>query len=131
MITFPGKAKMSIEIPSHYQSTRSARIACLLLAMTLVMAGPVQADYGFDPGFNPNYFIDALATGDSGGAYRIGRKVVVLPNGDFVVAGAMRFPNDPIDSAYANIGLARYNAAGVRVTWSGTANPHAWFNRQY
>jgi hypothetical protein len=143
MIHFSGNTMKPIEPPTKYLPTRTEHFECTasrrwlmhmaiaLPALLLASAGSAQADYGFDPGFNPNYFIDAFATDDSGGAYHLGRRLVVLPNGDIVVAGEIRFPNDPLGNNFGNVGLVRYSPAGVRQPWSGMGNPHAWFDNQY
>jgi hypothetical protein len=143
MSTFSGTTMMTTKSEAMCSTAKAGRANCdasnsqfghlavLLLSLILAWSGTANADYGFDPGFNPNYTIDAFATGENGGAFRSGERLVTLPDGDIVVAGAMRFPNDPLMSSFINVGLVRYSPSGIRKTWTGPAGPYSWFNRQY
>ncbi|MBL0164519.1 MAG: hypothetical protein IPP82_13000 [Xanthomonadales bacterium] len=130
----PNLARLATTCAAPVDPCRSPNFAIragLALLTALSIPAIAEADYGFDSGFNSNYVIDAFATGDNDGAYRSGNKLVVLPDGDIVVAGGMRFPNDPLDTAFTNVGLSRYNLEGIRQTWAGSGGSHFWFNQQY
>ena len=131
---------MTVPNPTHHRSFssgfRSTSLSCLVLAFaafTSLVTAPriARADFSFDPAYNTNYFIDAFATGEGGGAFRYGYRLTTLANGDIVVAGQMRFPNDPLGAEFSNVGLVRYGPSGLRKTWTGPAGPYSWFNQQY
>lgn len=108
-----------------------ASCSALLALSALFAPATSNAAYGFDPGFNPNYTIDAFATGETGDAFRRADAIVRLPDGDVVLAGTMRFSNDPLASSYSNVGLVRYDRNGARRTWPGAPGPYFWFANQY
>ncbi len=108
---------------------RLATTFSALLIFAMAWLSPAHAEYGFDPGYNENYVIDTFGS-INGNAFREGRKLVTLPNGDIVVAGRMRLNNDTIQP-YSNIGLVRYDRNGGRVTWPSTSGPYFWTSSQY
>ena len=119
--------------PTGLKSTtwKCLALALALFASTFTAARTARADFDFDPAYNPNYTIDAFATSDGSGAYRLGYKLATLPDGDSVVAGIMRFPGDPLEPLFSNLGLVRYDSTGIRRTWSAPIGPYSWFNSQY
>ncbi len=108
-----------------------ASCSALLALGALLSPADANATYGFDPGFNPNYTIDAFASAEGGDAFRRSDAIVRLPDGDVVLAGTMRFSNDPLAPGYANVGLVRYDRDGARQTWPGASGPYFWFANQY
>jgi len=103
-------------------------LAFAALTSVVTAARIARADFSFDPAYNTNYFIDAFSTGEGGGAFRYGYRLTTLANGDVVVAGQMRFPNDSLDAESSDVDLLRYGPLGVRKTWTGPAGPYSWFN---
>lgn len=98
-----------------------------------VDAAPVTingAGFALDPGFNGgNHYLDRFG-GGANADYR-GRKIVQLANGDVVVAGLVpRYQQGNQADGYANVGLVRYNASGVRVPWAFTST-YGNFNNNY
>lgn len=95
------------------------RFGVLLGAYTLLALTPhvARAQYERDPGFNGGqYYVDAFF--DNQSRSYTGQKIVRLENGDVIVAGIV--PPIGTGNNAVNLGLVRYNAAGVRVAW---ANP--------
>jgi hypothetical protein len=84
-----------------------------------------------DPSFNGGLvYVDRFAAPSSFNL--VSERMVMLGNGDVVVAGRVTYlnPGDPAGSMW--LGLVRYNAAGQRVTWgSGPDTTYTYFNRQY
>jgi len=63
---------------------------------------------------------------------QVSERMVMLGNGDVVVAGRVTYqnPGDPANAMW--LGLVRYNAVGERVAWgSGPDTTFTYFNRQY
>ncbi|WP_440222196.1 hypothetical protein ACQQ2N_14000 [Dokdonella sp. MW10] len=112
----------NLHLPSRSRALAS-RLAVLLLAL-LAWPSASNAQYGFDLRFSAQgYVYDAFGVG-SAPSLGAGNRHVVLPNGDIVVAGRVRLPNDTVQP-YWNIGLARYKRLGGFAFWNGpTTNPY-------
>lgn len=97
----------------------------ILDAITAVSGYPLAPDQGFNHG---KWFGDAFATNSNN--HLLGRRIVRLSNGDVVVAGLVPAVNAPGDAYGNNLGLVRYDSAGVRVAW---VNPGGYghFNSNY
>lgn len=95
-------------------------------AITAVSGYPLAHDRSFNYG---NWYGDAFAGNSNNNL--LGRRVVRLSNGDVVVAGLV--PAVGATNTYGNnLGLVRYNSAGVRVPWANI-NPAGFghYNKNY
>lgn len=112
LCAMPGHAIAALEEPSAVQGGDG-----------VVTTEAYIADRTFNGGL---YFADAFA-GSPSRDY-LGQKIIRLENGDVIVAGVV--PASGGGTNLLNLGLVRYNAAGVRVAWT---NPGAFgvFGNQY
>ncbi|MEO6688799.1 MAG: hypothetical protein ABIS07_18030 [Dokdonella sp.] len=113
----------------------SIRSRVALCVFSLFLATPALAltwhpnvpDQSFNNGL---VYVDRFAAPSSHNM--VSERMVMLGNGDVVVAGRVTYlnPTDPANPMW--LGLVRYNAAGQRVTWgSGPDTTYTYFNRQY
>jgi hypothetical protein len=101
------------------------------LALVASFHASAQQRYEVDPTFNGgHHFADRFA-GSTSANYQ-GRKLVVLANGDTVVAGRVSYGAQTDPAGWLHLGLVRYNASGQRVAWTGPgSSPYFHFNQQY
>ena len=103
----------------------AVRLGVLLAALPAFAAQ--AADYAPDPTWNHGQ-IGADNFAGSGYDYRLGKKIARLDDGSIVVAGVV--PGVGAAAGHRKLGLVRYDAAGIRQTWS---NPGAdgFYDGQY
>jgi hypothetical protein len=108
---------------------RRRRIVARLALLTATgLALPAQAeDYVPDPTWNHG-LIGADNFAASGYDYRVGKKIVRLDDGSVIVAGVV--PGVGSAAGHRKLGLVRYDAAGIRQTWSNPGT-NGFFNGQY
>lgn len=105
---------MSAEPLLPYADNADEQTPPILDAINAVSDYPLAHDKGFN---NGNWYGDAFAGSSSN--YNLGQRIVRLANGDVVVAGVVAAVG-ATNAHGNNLGLVRYNSAGVRVAW---ANP--------
>jgi hypothetical protein len=112
-------------------SATSIRWLLAILGLAAASAASAQLTYQADVSFNGGrYYTDRFA-GSTSTNYQ-GRKLVIMPNGDTVVAGRVSYGAQSDPAGWLHLGLVRYNAQGQRIAWTGaSSSPYFHFNRQY
>lgn len=97
-------------------------------AWLLVAAQAMGAGYEADPAFNGGLAVEDRFAGVSNTNNYLGRRIVRLGDGTFVVAGVVPAA---FQSAGQNVGLVRYGADGSRLSWPNPPAPYISFFDRY
>lgn len=91
---------------------------------------PFMPDRAFNGG---HYVTDAFfANSNAANNYFEGKKIVVLDNGDLVVAALVKKPDANQSNGFWNLGLVRYNRTGTaRQVWSNPTAAYSHISGQY